>query len=260
MTTASKSLAAALVVAQTHAVSVGKDARNSHMGYRYASAEAIIAEAKEALALAGIAVVPLSSSLLHDDAQWTAVGISAVLSSTWRVLHGESGEHVDMASQWPVVPEKGRPPDKATAAARTASLGYFLRDLLQLPRVEEDTGLDDSDRHDGERYAKSATKAPPAAKAPAPKVAPAKAAAPAPAGNAAQDLLAACALLRGAQAAEDLAPALASLDAEVKRLPLQHQRAVVVYAEVCRKRLAGVELAAAEERCVAWIAGLEVPA
>jgi len=37
---------------------------------------------------------------------------------------------------WPVVPDRGRPPDKALASALTTSLAYLLRDLLLMPRVD----------------------------------------------------------------------------------------------------------------------------
>jgi hypothetical protein len=138
-------LFAALSRAQAVAVSVEKDATNKFHKYNYASAEAMIAEAKAALASAGLAVVPSSSMLREPKVFEREQGAFAVLLAEWVVVHADGGS-LPIACEWPVIPEKGRPLDKALAAARTASLGYLLRDLLQLPRVEEGTDLDHDSR------------------------------------------------------------------------------------------------------------------
>jgi len=143
-TTKHENLAAALAAAQAAAAAVEKDARNAHMRYDYASAEAIIGEARAALASAGVAVIPLSavvSTIADGLPGWTP---NAMLRAVWRVSYG--GEHIDLDTEWPILIEKGRPADKALAGARTASLGYFLRDLLLLPRVEKGAEMDDDAR------------------------------------------------------------------------------------------------------------------
>lgn len=153
-------LAAALVSAQASARPVEKDARNKFHSYNYVSAEAMIADSKEILAAHGLALAPsgfelgenpnikITASSKNGPTEFSCAGI---LTSHWTVFH-EAGETMQIHTQWPVVPESGRPLDKAVAAARTASLSYLLRDLLQLPRVEEGTGLDEDsrDRHRGE--------------------------------------------------------------------------------------------------------------
>lgn len=141
-------LFAALSKAQAAAVSVEKDATNKFHKYNYASAEAMIAEAKQALGSAGLAVVPSSSLLREPREHEREQGAYCVLIAEWAVVHGDGGIHA-ISCEWPVIPEKGRPLDKALAAARTASLGYLLRDLLQLPRVEEGTDLDHDSRDNG---------------------------------------------------------------------------------------------------------------
>ncbi len=142
---------AALAAAQADADAVEKDARNAFHKYNYASAEAMIAESKRALSAHGLSVYPHEFRLAPADEAMGKLGAAAVLISHWFVAHATTvrGSEIGIESQWPVIPEKGRPLDKALAAARTASLGYLLRDLLQLPRVEEGTGLDD-DRRDHE--------------------------------------------------------------------------------------------------------------
>jgi hypothetical protein len=52
------------------------------------------------------------------------------------LLH-TSGERMEITIAWPVVPDRGRPLDKAVASAATTSLSYLLRDLLLMPRVDE---------------------------------------------------------------------------------------------------------------------------
>jgi hypothetical protein len=157
-------LFAALSRAQAVAVSVEKDATNKFHKYNYASAEALIAEAKAALASAGLAVVPSSSMLREPKVFEREQGAFAVLLAEWVVVHGDGGS-LPIACEWPVIPEKGRPLDKALAAARTASLGYLLRDLLQLPRVEEGTDLDHDSRDNQrqpQRHQPQARQLPPA--------------------------------------------------------------------------------------------------
>lgn len=146
---------AALVKAQKTAKAVGKDARNSHHGYSYASSEAIIEEARAALAEAELAVFPVC----HDrdpnkpDHSWIGEGDGAFIDAPRRVktiylLIHESGETMRFESTAPVIPEKGRPEDKAEFGARTENLAYALRDLLLLPRVDVETpsGRDDRDK------------------------------------------------------------------------------------------------------------------
>lgn len=157
-----KSLFDALAKAQAAARPVEKDGRNKFHNYNYVSAEAMIADAKEILAAHGLGIMPVRSDLLPNPGltimvstkqdgpkEYSAAGL---LASTWLVIHGESGETHEISGSWPIVPESGRPLDKATAAARTASLSYLLRDLLQLPRVEEGTGLDDDRRSRDEEH------------------------------------------------------------------------------------------------------------
>ncbi len=138
--------AAALVEAQRYARAVGKGSTNDFHRYKYASAEAIIEEAREALAHAGIAVFPLSWRI---ERQITTVDVRDgkpvplwVLDVTYRVQH-ESGESFEATTSTSIIPEKGRPHDKAEAAALTYSLGYYLRGLLLLPRVEPGSQVDE---------------------------------------------------------------------------------------------------------------------
>jgi hypothetical protein len=163
MTTTTKTkpatLAAALVAAQAAAHAVEKDSTNQFHRYRYVSAEAMIADSKEMLAANHLGLVPRGFILVDAPGiRATVTGkngpqefsCAGLLRARWDVVHGPSGETLEISADWPVVPEAGRPLDKAVAAARTASLSYLLRDLLQLPRVEDGTGLD-NDRRDSQQ-------------------------------------------------------------------------------------------------------------
>ena len=118
-------LAPALLEAQRKAQVVTKGARNRHQGYDYASAEAIIGEARAALNAACLVVLTLGWRALDDRVLVTYV-----------IMHS-SGQHLRCECSTPVLPGKGRPEDKAEFASITANLAYFLRGLLLLPRLDE---------------------------------------------------------------------------------------------------------------------------
>lgn len=113
--------------------SAEKDRRNEFHKYDYASSESILEEGRNALANAGVALIPVESSLVGWER--SAGNERFELVRTFLLLDS-SGECVPIRVTWPVVPDKGRPLDKATAAADTLSLAYLLRDLLQMPRVD----------------------------------------------------------------------------------------------------------------------------
>jgi ERF superfamily protein len=124
--------AKALAAAVTSCHAVEKTAQNVFHRYKYASADAIIEEARKALADAGLALLPIEASLNGSEREGDD---RFELVRTFALLHA-SGEVTPLRVVWPVCVEKGRPLDKATAIADTLSLSYLLRDLLMLPRVD----------------------------------------------------------------------------------------------------------------------------
>jgi hypothetical protein len=136
-----KTLASALLAAQKALPSVGKDAKNSFHHYSYVSAEAMIGACRDALHGAGLTV---------RRAGWKYDGSpeGGIVNSTFVLTHGPTGESVSDEIAWICVPEKGRPIDKAMAGALTSSLGYYLRDLLLVPREDES----EMDRRDDTKY------------------------------------------------------------------------------------------------------------
>lgn len=136
-----KPLYKALVAAQRAAMAVGKDAENTYHKYKYASAEAVIAEARQALNGAGLALTLLSWGRhlpVAGDHPHTRIEVH------YRLLH-EEGVALDLSASSYVIPEKGRPADKAEAGALTTNLSYVLRTLLLLPREDEGTSPDTRD-------------------------------------------------------------------------------------------------------------------
>lgn len=130
-------IAAALLKAQQALESVKKDATNSFHRYNYTSAEEMIGACRKALHDHGLVATRATWGIDKEIGEFGAV------ISTMTLMHAESGERIDAPIAWPIVPEKGRPMDKAIAAALTSSLSYWLRDLLMLAREEE--GMDKRD-------------------------------------------------------------------------------------------------------------------
>lgn len=130
-------IAAALLKAQQALESVKKDATNSFHRYNYTSAEEMIGVCRKALHDHGLVATRATWGIDKD------IGEFGCIVSTMTLMHADSGERFDAPITWPIVPEKGRPMDKAIAAALTSSLSYWLRDLLMLPREED--GMDKRD-------------------------------------------------------------------------------------------------------------------
>ena len=105
-------IAKAIVQAQANAERVGKDGRNAHHKYDYASAEAILTVASTALTDAGLALVPKSTTSRADEG-------GRMMVREYLLVH-ESGQTMEMKQEWPIVPDRGRPMDKAVAAGLKA--------------------------------------------------------------------------------------------------------------------------------------------
>jgi ERF superfamily len=161
-------LAVALVKAQSAIKAVAKDSRNAHANYQYASAEDVIDEARKCLNDAGIAVLAMQTVVAPARVASSLTGYETKdgtkVTVQYLVLH-ESGESFTATSETAVVPEKGRPQDKAEATALTYNLSYFMRGLLLIPRGTDADSPDQ--RNDNPKDDKRDVKATPAKAAPA---------------------------------------------------------------------------------------------
>lgn len=117
-----------LLNAQRSVQAVAKDATNQFHKYDYVSSEAMIADCRRALHDAGLSIACVCRKIAAD-------GDRETLTSTFRLF--DDKDTVDLSIDFPIVPDKGRPRDKAAAGAMTMSLSYFLRDLLLVPRKDE---------------------------------------------------------------------------------------------------------------------------
>jgi len=135
---------AALLAAQQSIRAVAKDATNNHQRYDYVSAENMIQHCRDALHRHGLTLTAGDVVLAPLPADEPG---GVVVSIGYRLTGG--AEAIEISRDWPAVPGKGRPLDKAVAAALTACLSYTLRDLLLIPRGDEaGVGMDHTDRSD----------------------------------------------------------------------------------------------------------------
>lgn len=173
----------ALIAAQKSIQGVVKTGKNTHQKYAYATTESMIRECREALHGQGLTLITTASTILDStpptvEPEWVKKlgngreGIATMLAALhpthlakeYLLVH-ESGEVASLRQQWPIFVENGRGPDKAVAAALTASLGYFLRDLLLIPRVNSEDELDSDATFKAKQAEEAAKQAAPKKKA-----------------------------------------------------------------------------------------------
>lgn len=157
------SLTAALLAAQVALPQVTKDATNNFMKFNYVSAEGMIAACRSILHEQGLLAQRTGWATLPPNG--SAIDYGSIVSHM-KLVHVPSGQEQLDEITWPIVPEKGRPMDKAIAAALTSSLSYWLRDLLMVPREEED-GMNSRDDR-GHTHEKPTQVLPPLKPKPAP--------------------------------------------------------------------------------------------
>ena len=127
-------MAEPILAAQISAQRLGKDSRNEFQNYAYTSAEDIIIEARRCLHENGLALVKNGWFLtwIGDDED-KVLAVEAM----YLLVH-KDGYTASCRTVYPVCPGKGRPQDKAVNASLTTGLAYFLRDLLMIPRCDEE--------------------------------------------------------------------------------------------------------------------------
>lgn len=140
-------IATALVKAQkaSHAVEKGQTMNGAKFSYKFAGAEAVIEEARRALAEADLGVFV---------ADWQSLGSNGHtrIAARFCLVHAEGASWMSDPVSFPAIANAGRPPDKAEASALTYVTNYYLTRLLNLPRIDSDdvSARDDSDYRPGE--------------------------------------------------------------------------------------------------------------
>jgi hypothetical protein len=122
-----------LISAQMAMKGVTKDSRVAfgNQRYAYTSAEDMIGACREALLTAGLALFR-SWTIQHSEA-------GSFVVSDFTLAYPGGSQVVGALVPFPIVSTNGKGEDKAVATALTSSLGYFLRDLLLVPK-EDDAG------------------------------------------------------------------------------------------------------------------------
>jgi hypothetical protein len=177
-------IAKSLVKAQALVERVGKDGNNKFHHYRYTSAEAVMEAARDPMAAAGLAIVQMGWTLTDPRIVDTLEWVPAVEGKSGKddrfipqpskdilpgrttvrfLLTHDSGETWEMPPiVVPVIPEAGRPWDKALFTALTFAEAYALRGLLKMPRSgdpdETEAGSDDGDQRDDRNTTPSGAK------------------------------------------------------------------------------------------------------
>lgn len=137
------SLASALLKAQREVQAALKGSKNNFHNYKYASAEEVLTVGRDALNDAGLSLFPSAERIIPLPSGTPAEqgGATCLLHAVYVLMH-EGGETREIETHVPICPEQSskggwaRPLDKALFGARTESLGYVLRDLLLIPRVD----------------------------------------------------------------------------------------------------------------------------
>lgn len=152
-------LFAALAKAQAAAKSVGKDSKNKHFGYQYASADDIAAAGREALSAHGLALIRTSWGLNNvvatiyaekdgDGKDTETTYHDAKIVAHYLLTH-ESGASIEVGPyDMAVIQERGKPLDKSEAGALTVLNGYVVLGILCLDRAASDANIEDRDDRD----------------------------------------------------------------------------------------------------------------
>jgi len=121
----------ALVAAQQKMRGVAKDSTNTFHQFKYASADDVIAASRVALNGEGLAVVRSWKITVNELGVW--------VDSDFVLVHEGGTSSTFAACSFPALEGKGRPLDRAIAISLTSSLGYFLRDLLLIPKPDDES-------------------------------------------------------------------------------------------------------------------------
>jgi len=140
-------IAKALTAAILETEALGKESFNNWHKYAYTSMESILDAGRKAMAKHGLSARRCGYRVDWERAE-NNEPIAGILHNRF-VLEHSSGEIKITEAEWPFYTEKGRTIEKALAGALTTSLGYWIRDLLLLPRQDApEPKMDEQDDRD----------------------------------------------------------------------------------------------------------------
>ena len=120
--------------------------------YSYVTTEGMITDCKSALSEFGFAIYTLcekirpgnantSKTTAPDGATTENTGSSNIAHAQYLVVHRD-GYSAKTTREIPICVSDRQDPDKATNASFTNMLGYFLRNLLMVPRMSKSDDID----------------------------------------------------------------------------------------------------------------------
>lgn len=125
-------IAEGLAIAQAKATTVESDGYNAHHKYYYPTIAAIACKAREAMDAGGLFLTRLSAQLVPLPKWLGNTGAAAMVECRY-ILGHRSGHRLPIIRvSAPVIPERGRPLDKATAGAITLAHRYLLAGLFNM--------------------------------------------------------------------------------------------------------------------------------
>ncbi len=142
-------LAEGLFLAQAAATTVESDGWNDHHKYKYPTQAAIAAKAREAMEAGGLFLNRLNSELIPTPEYLMRAGSQTpcFVRVTYRLAHRSGKALPPIIVEAPVVPDRGRPLDKALAAALTLCHKATLAGLFNMGWSDPSEDVDQ--RRDG---------------------------------------------------------------------------------------------------------------
>lgn len=120
-------LMVALCKAQMEIGALGRESQAN--GYKYVSSEKMIDVCRKALHKHDL--TPLRRHYKTDMER-------NMVTSYYEVWYKDGADSLDMTGEFPIVASTRNPADKAVAIALTTGMSYWLRDLLLIPRQDDD--------------------------------------------------------------------------------------------------------------------------
>lgn len=125
-------IAEGLAIAQAKATTVESDGYNAHHKYHYPTIAAIACRARQAMDAGGLFLTRISAQLVPMPKWLGNTGAAAMVECRY-ILGHKSGQRLPIIRvSAPVIPERGRPLDKATAGAITLAHRYLLAGLFNM--------------------------------------------------------------------------------------------------------------------------------
>jgi len=134
-----------------------KDGHNKFSNYDYTTAENMIRCCKAALHSNGLVLIPVSTVFREEgksESEDYGPETKTIIKREYDLAHFASGAVIRLEHEYAVCRTPSKDPgkysmdwDKSGAASQTSGQAYFLRDLLQAPRAEDEVDSGSRENH-----------------------------------------------------------------------------------------------------------------